>query len=402
MHKILMPSFYSFLGFTIPFFLYCLMLVKWNTPSLVSIIIFSSFSLLNGISYYFYNRKMNQRIKSISRLKKKKSLVDIFSLYFCATIGMAGYIFYYKDLIATFQIKWLIIFITHGARQIRLYEPEGVSTQLTYFGWIACCLISFYLSSKKISRYWIYYIVASVIMSLGYVDRVKPISILFFSTFGYLSGLLLNNYKKIKLYRVAKIVIIVLSIGLLIYIGIALSLDKISGNRYGETILPATIANIYIYLTGGFAYFDNIIGSNFIGTGFYMFFYPLFKFFSMFHIFGYDSFFKENLPFLSLPMIKINVATGLEPIYSSFGLIGLVFFCIMYPFGADKLAIYLVTLQSDFKIVVMATIAWTSLFLFFTLRITSTPFYFIMIFSILTMILNFLSQRKRRKNIFLK
>lgn len=388
MNKLLLiPSFYAICGFVVPLFLYSLRLISWPVPGFETILIFALFALSNALaltlSFRLCNNSHIQKIKKIHKTKPIYSSVDRVFFYISIFMGIFGYLLYYYDLSKNFggATYLMMLFVNGEQTEIRTLELETFGTQLTYFSWVASGIISYGFAAGFFKKRWLLIIFLYLILSLGYFDRVKPISILFFSFSGYSIGkfVFTDGFSKGEMYKLA---LGLFTTVIIFYFGVAVLLGKnLPASFYGRyTDLNPLVANFYMYLTSGYAYFDNIYSQDKISsTNFQIFFYPVFKILSAIGIAEQPP--KQALDFLQIPL-EVNVATGLEPLYSSFGKIGLILLIVAIPLVFDSVALFLSFRRTIFWVTAITTFAWSGIFLFFTARFVSFPFYLLLFYVI--------------------
>lgn len=385
---ILLPSFYLILGFNFPMILFYMNFIQWDSTSLVVDFIFGLIFLSNIGSLYLSNKLINSNRVTVNLEHKNTKILKLVFNFF-GVLGILGYVLYINELCVNFGgINGLLETVKFGAEPIRLFVSQSVGTQLTYFGWIYCTYLGYYISIDTKKTYSYSYIILSVLLSLSFVDRIKPLTLLFFSFFGFIYGLATSR-NKVNIIKLIKWSILILIIVITIFVGVASVLGKIESTNYvnANSSNPALI-NIIYYFTGGFAYFNNMVEfDSFEGLNFAGVLYPILKFYTIFS--GEEIARPSVLEFKDVPFTT-NVATFLEPIYSSFGFFFTVVYSFFYPFIMDLIAIKLIKKNKLPAIVMLSALCWICFFSFFANYMFTTPFYLI---TLIYVVLNSSSSR---------
>lgn len=372
-----MPSFYGGLSWGIWLVLYLSKLIKWDEYSNLALIIFLLVemayitSLVVLFPYYknwfenilgkhngetIFVERSNYNGKVMMTLLYVLGFLGVFKYVLDFSVGFGGIIGFFVALFNNSHlIRW-------AAESI-----HSIGTQISYFGWMAISLTIFEYSRKKVSILWVLLALLMLLANLLFIDRTRPIWILFTSLL-----MLFPAAKKIKLKKILKVGALSFLISVLIFLGVAQWTGKIvEEGVYGSSVLPGPAQNIYFYGTSGFAYFNKLLELN--DDILYMperILYPVYKLFSVIQLTKDPP--SQINDFYEVPF-PTNVGTFLEPFYRDGGILFTFGGIMIYSFGLDLAGYIFLKTRKSLAIYAWANICFVSFIGFFTPKISSTP-----------------------------
>ena len=358
------PSFYGAATWIFWYALYEARVVEWQPASLLSRLLFVSVGLLfviaTAISYRGFKKTLNSYAIKIYD-------TDLYATYLFHVIGLVGIVVYVRDFSEFFGglIPMMAILASVGeSYQIReaAEQVTSVGFQLTYFGWFGAGLSVVFAALGRGRGLHVALIVVQLTLNLLFIDRTRPIWILFTSV--YILLLLGREIDRTKLTALA-VTGFVSSFGLFVLLGVW------SGKLWNVEQLSDSFENISIYGTGGFAYFDHVMrveqpDSLLMERTLY----PLYKILAALGLTGEPP--PQVNEFYLLP-VPTNVGTILEPLYRDGGLFlvligmgGLVTLCN----GATR---WMLARSSAMNLYLCSNLAFILLMGFFTPKQSSVP-----------------------------
>ena len=243
----------------------------------------------------------------------------------------------------------------------------SLGTQLNYFGWIAIALTWFEYRRGRIGRVWLVVAAVHFAANLVYIDRTRPIWIVF--TAAVLGLLAIPPDRPLRLARIV-------ALGAAAFGGIFLVLAVWIGKvvrpgQFGETVLPLWAQNLYNYGTGGFAYFSQLVGATepieYLPV---RALYPGVKVLAALGAAGAPPSQINEFFFAPFPT---NVGTFLEPYYRDGGLAFACAAIVVHSFGIDYFALKLLRSQRPLALFAWANLCFVSFIAFFTPKLTNFP-----------------------------
>jgi len=247
--------------------------------------------------------------------------------------------------------------------------------ELTYLGWLAIWLTIISRSQRGISWVWVFVSLVQFAGNLLFVDRTRPSWIIFV---GAMLLILYSNRSPAQLVRNVFVQALCL-LGLFVAISIW-SGKRVYGNPYGETPLPNWAVGVYLYGTGGFAYFDKLLRTETPDLGFpTRVVTPFVKVTSLLRLSPPPP--NEVLEFLSVPF-RTNVGTFLEPFYQDGGLLYVFMGVVIYSFGFNWWGIILLKTRSSFGKVLWANLCFTAAIGFFVPKVGATALWLVVLLTV--------------------
>jgi oligosaccharide repeat unit polymerase len=289
---------------------------------------------------------------------------------------MGGYTIFIVNIMGSpYQIRW------------EAEITRSIGTQISYIGWIAIALTMLWIHQKKITRWWMIPVLFQFTGNLFFIDRTRPIWILFTTIL-----ILFSIAQHITTAKIIKIAIATLAGAGVVFIALAIWIGKeVEQGSFGNTILPPNLQGIYVYGTSGFAYFDHIIK---VEHNFYYtpdrIIYPLMQVTSKIGLTNPPP--SQIIDFYEVPF-STNVGTFLEPFYRDGGLVLSIFGMMIYSFVFDGLALWYLNQRNIFADYAWTNICFASFICFFTPKMASVPLW---LFCGLGLAMSFLLPRARR------
>lgn len=259
---LLMPSFYGLLSWGFWFVLYLFRLIAWDRPSALTLLVFSGmvtgFLVATIIFFPQYrlvalaHAEMPLVGERLAREIPQSSTKLIAAFHLLSTLGFASYLYYLANAFGGLPaLARVLLSTSYRVREVNVtMDPPGL--ELTYFGWAAIGLTMVAGATRRISRLWYALAAVQFAANLLLIDRTRPITILF-------TALLVVVPLKIDVIgqRLLLKLVTASCAFVLVFVAIAMWGSKLEESGiYGRTPLPTWLQNIYVYGTGGFAYFN--------------------------------------------------------------------------------------------------------------------------------------------------
>jgi hypothetical protein len=277
------------------------------------------------------------------------ALVGLFGSW--AAVGVAF-------LTESYQLRW-------ASEDIR-----SVGTQLSYFGWLAIWLTVLRARRDRLSLLLWAFVAIQFALNLVYIDRTRPTWILLVAMLLMLKRHMHATSVRRLLGGIGGAFFVLFAL----FIGIGAWVGKIQVMEPGYNLwarIPELLKPAYMYSTSGFAYFDNLVGSEQQGEGVLTrTFYPLAMVAAKLGLSEAPP--SQVLPFMSVPM-PTNVGTFMEPFYRDVGVFGVLLGALAISFGGNALAIGFLRSRSEWGAIAWANIAFVSFIAFFVPKVSSVP-----------------------------
>ena len=247
-------------------------------------------------------------------------------------------------------------------------ETTSLGTQISYFGWVAIALSVFEYRRKRLAKPWIVLAFLQLLGNLVFIDRTRPMWILFTAVL-----------MALPTARLRPTVVKSLWIGLLataaavaVFVGIGKFIGKVYGEELlGRSMLPPSLQTTYYYGTCGFAYFNEIIqaeqGDSALPE---RTFYPVMEILSRVGLGGAPP--SQVNEFYRVPF-PTNVGTALEPFYRDGGLGFTLLGIVLMTFGVDLVGLVFLRMRSGVAVFAWANLCFASFMAFFTPKLNNTP-----------------------------
>lgn len=371
-HLFFMPSLYGGVMWGAALALYGARLVEWERNSAYTTVIFliveaAFISSVVLFSPMYRSWLSAQRSTDGPQLRTSSPIRLIVLLHSIGFIGLAKYVIDFSEgfggiegfIIALFSQSYLI----RGAAE----DTFSIGIQLSYFGWIAIALTVLQVTQKRISRWWLTIALLQFCGNLMFIDRTRPIWILFTSFLMVLLGLPKLNVLKILRWATLGCVMAVTA-----FLGIAEWIGKIpEEGTYGTSTLTPQAENVYHYITAGFPYFNRILEEQRAVS--YVperTLYPAAKMLSSLNLVEPPP--SQINDFEYLPF-ETNVGTFLEPLYRDGGILFVTLGIITYSFCLDLVGLKLLRSRTLLTTYAWANICFVSLMGFFTPKLSTFP-----------------------------
>ncbi len=368
------PSFYGAVTWGAWLFLYVLRLIKldnFNPLALALFILIELLFVLVACSSFPRYRDVLSNTKNATDHRMSNDGFPCKSLLLALhVIGFLGLSKYLMDIASYFGgFNYVLFSLLHEAANIRgdIDLPTSLGTQLSYFGWLAIAFTIFGIANKKLSIWWLLLVAFQFLGNLIYIDRTRPIWIMF-------SALLMifPSTAHLNLRKILKWVSVVLVVSSILFWFIA----EWRGNTYYEdklddSVLPGITQLMYAYGVSGFAYFNHMLVNNEpISYKPERILYPLLKLLSKLNLTEEPP--SQILEFYDVPF-ETNVGTFLEPFYRDGGFLFVFLGVLIYSVGFDILALKLLESKNIFALFAWSNICFTTFIAFFTPKITQFP-----------------------------
>jgi len=384
-----LPSFYGFVTLSLTYIIYNLQVIEFGFLSIIThFVIFSailSFLISTIVFYALYNSTLLS-IEFPSFSVKKWVLLFFYSVsFFGVYLYVREFVSFYGSLSA-----YVLIFFSDNSSQLRAYSEiasDTIGVQLTYFGWIALGLNTFYFLKSRISKFWYVPYFLTFVSNFLFIDRTRPIWIIliisFIAFFVKANELAINQLLKRVTLLAFAFILLFISIG-------ALAGKTTDEKLYNGWDISPNSQNVIFYLTSSFFYLDYLILNKDPDYRLDRTIYPFLK--SM-NIFGFSDRKPTSLvnEFLGYPY-QTNVGTFLEPFYSDFGLFYVLVGILVHAFLLNALAIFFLRMRSPYSIFVASNICVVNFFVFFTPKINNFPIWLFLFLGLLSVLRNFFSK----------
>ncbi len=383
-HLFFIPSLYGGVMWGAALALYGARLLEWERNGAYAMVLFLLVEALFVLSVCLHSPIYEHWFsaeRSISAIQLRASLQKslILLLHGIGFIGLAKYVIDFSEGFG--GIEGFIIALLSQSYLIRAAAEDtfSIGTQLSYFGWIAIALTVLQVTQKRISRWWLTIGLLQFCGNLMFIDRTRPIWILFTSFLMVLLGLPKLNVLKILRWATLGCVLAVLA-----FLGIAEWIGKIpEGGTYGTSTLTPQAENVYYYITAGFPYFNRILEEQRAVS--YVperTLYPAAKMLSSLSLVEppptqINEF--EYLPF------ETNVGTFLESLYRDGGILFVTLGIIIYTFGLDMVGLKLLRSRTLLASYAWANVCFVSFMGFFTPKLSTFPVWLFLGIAILSL-----------------
>lgn len=389
----LIPSSYGLVmwGFTLG--LYSLRLIDWDPGSTFAMALFLGVLLAYGLSaavhYKPYTRVLNviqERVRHLDALPhaQRPWHISDAALWTLHLLGLFGLGLYLREIMGIFGgFLGLLDVLTAESHLVRQAEIELVGIYFSYFGWMAIPLtVLRWRIDGKPPRLLLFAVALQLGGNLLFIDRTRPVWLVFASIlilFPLVEGL---AARRLLLWSLG-----IVGIGIISFFGIGAWIGKTGAgfDAYGAVNVNQELANLYYYLTSGFAYFEAMLDLKYP----YDFvpqrsLYPLFKVGAMLGIVAEPPI--QILPFIEAPF-PANVGTFLEPFFADGGMVYVVLGVLASTFLVDFVALLFLRSTSPLAIFCWANLCFVSFISFFVPKISTTPVWLFLFVGIMAYVL---------------
>jgi oligosaccharide repeat unit polymerase len=385
------PSFYLLVTFSVAYLLYWTGIVKWEQPPFELhfwcwlTILMSLFSVISSSKRY--NKLINddefkKSTESVSFLNSKTKWLILLSITALGVLGIVKYVLDYSNYLGAFGIFYSIF--TEDAGQLRSMAEnvESLGTQLSYFSWISAFIITIDISSRKVSKWWLFFVFIIIILNSIFLDRTRPVWLIFTCALCYF----LVRYHLYLRRTIIYVTVGIITFFLSIFIAIGSLLGKVAGDdNYITVDLPSWTQPVFLYLTSSFAYLGRLFYyDNPVSYDPERVTYPLQKILAKAQLVNEPP--SQILEFYSVPMLT-NVGSFLEPFLQDGGRLFLFIGILIHTILFDWLSFKLMKRISVYSIISIATLCFVNFIAFFVPKITSTATWFVLFFSLLLLLM---------------
>jgi len=395
LHRLLLvPSFYGLAGWIIAVLLYFLNAINWAPPTALCLVtcisVVASFALSLSLNYKRFAAIENRPVAANASWQWRRRLLEPLCFVYLA-IGTLGLVWYIATLATRFGnlYELALVFISESHR-IRWANEEGrhVSFQLTYFGWIGIFLAVYGRKHFRFNKLLLAMSTLQFIGNLLFVDRTRPIWLLFVTTqmiiygatFSASGGSLLQGGLLVRRGRRAKRSInaillpsSLIGLSMLIFYLVAEWSGKTGENMshsYGNPNVPEIVLGPYIYATSGLAFLNDQLSETEPWLGFNNSIYPALVAASK--IDPNIAAPRALLDFRLCPH-PTNVGTFLEPFLSDGGIAFAIVGIAIHAFFFDWLAYRCLAQRGFHGIHLWATLCFVNAISCFVSKVNTTP-----------------------------
>jgi oligosaccharide repeat unit polymerase len=374
-HILFMPAFYLLATFAPAYLMYVTDLIEYDESILLlhQIVIVTLLSSIVSMAMFYNSYKSLINDPSYPHVQKElqaKSVLNkwgIFILLIVGILGIAKYTLDYSRYLG--GAGWFFILLFEDSGQVRTLQENvsSVGIQLSYFSWIAAFLTATNIgmgNSKKTG--WLL-ILLVIILNIVFVDRTRPIWILFTCILSYF----IAGFNRIKRGSIIRSITILGVTFITLFIFIGIWLGKITQEEDFTNKVPPVFQPAVLYATGSFAYFNQIlINDPQVDYLPVRLTYPLQKIMASQKLVEEPP--SQILEFYSLPPVT-NVGTFLEPYYNDGGLPFTFLGIFIHTFLFNFLGLFFLRYPTRFSIIALSTLCFTNFIGFFTPKIASLP-----------------------------
>jgi oligosaccharide repeat unit polymerase len=376
------PSFYGAAGFGVAYSLYLMPILRYDQGSallhFLCLLVIASYLSSSVIFSSLYARSLTDKSRQGEIEQIDKAVPYVLHL-----VGFLGLALYIRDLLHELgSFSALVLVLLNSPHEIRQARVESIGTQLSYFGWLGIFITPFVKSRSKGLKT---VAVVQVLLNLLYIDRTRPMWILFI--LGLVIFLESGDGRTWK----SRAVLIKGILGISVFISLFFLIGSFVG-KVGSGLaddreggFTGLAYSLYFYITSSFGYFDQVLAQNPdpIGVAGRLL-YPLYRVLESLSIaHGPPS---QILEFKSAPYLT-NVGTFLEPFYMEGGLLGVVLGIILYSFVFDIIGLVLLNSRRAFGIVAWANLCFCTGISFFVPKSVTTAFWLIFLFGAVSALL---------------
>lgn len=370
-HLLRVPSVYGAALWILWLCLYWIRLISWDEPGLLANFLFAATALAFVASAVLVAARYRELPPHEARAPQRGSGKVLIALVLALhLVGLAGITKYVLDFSASLGgVDVFFLLLAEAPHRIR-WESEvtsSVGTQASYAGWLAIGLTAHFVSNRRMSRWMLVPCVVQLLANLTFIDRTRPLWILF------TSGLMLAP--RVRSVPARKLITWALTGGLAagaVFVGVGTWIGKISTDRpYGNTSLPPQLENVYFYGTSGFAYFNRVVEvenvHDFVPERTA---YPVFKALAAVGTVPPPP--NQINDFYSVPF-ETNVGTALEPFFRDGGLLFTLMGIVVITLGFDALALWFWRRGTALSDYAAAHLCFASFIAFFTPKLPAFP-----------------------------
>jgi oligosaccharide repeat unit polymerase len=363
------PSFYGAITWVLIYVLYAMDFLQWEAAGVEAHIVFVvqiTFFLIATVLSAAKFECINGVISKLGSIKHP-SVKIVLLLHSLGFFGLAKFIIDFSPNLSNGFIQSLLV----NPSSIRALGAEmtSIGIQISYFGWLA---IGISLCYRKLNKWLLCISLAQFLMNFIFIDRTRPVWILFTALLCYLW-----SREHINGWKVLRILAILGAVFILLFVLIALWSGKTGDGSFSSDVNPL-LGSLYIYITAGFAYFAHMVNVE-ISDNYFVLDRVLAPFWTVLSAFNLASPPPDQiLDFYEMPYSS-NVGTALEPFYRDGGFLFVLFGMIVYSFGFNAVGAWFLKRNNAYAVYAWATLCFCNLIGFFTSKIGNTPVWFFLI-----------------------
>jgi hypothetical protein len=382
-HLLLLPSFYGAAMWALWLVLYWAKLMPWQETGWTADVLFVAMAGAYATSAYLLAPRFHE-LTAVSSgtaaaatgsgggaaLQKRQVELILLSAHL---VGYAAIVRYVLDSSAVLGGPGVFGLLLVGApHAIRLGgEATSIGTQLSYVGWAAVAATALLVQQRRLPRWWLMLAALQFLGNLLWIDRTRPLWILFTT----LCVLVPSWMRRITLAQVGTALAALAAAGTALFVALGLWIGKISPEPASGTALPPVVQNVYLYGSGGFAYFNHVVETErdfeYVPVRIA---YPLWKALASAGLAQQPP--SQVNDFYAVPF-ETNVGTVLEPFYRDGGLPFTLAGILAISFGFDLLALQLWRKRRVLPSIAAANLCFASFIAFFTPKVAAFPLWLV-------------------------
>ena len=362
------PSFYCLAAFLPAWLGYLSGYIPWDPASWLAQATFAVFVLMLVAATAVQVAVLQRKPVIVPEFKVGLPLVISLGL-----IGLLGCSMYLRDMASKLGGPGaLLVLYTGDPLAIREAQQDfsSLGTQLSYFGWVGAALSAIRLGQRRGGVIDLVLIAVQLVMNVVFIDRTRPIWIAFTCLLAFVI-----SRRQISIAGITRVLGSVAVVGFGFFIIFSMFTGKVVEDK-GSPISAAAFSFLY-YATNAFPYLAYLIDHDgphsYVPSGVLS---PLFQALAPLGL--VDSPPPRILPFYNVPF-STNVGTGLEPFFNDGGFAYLAIGMLIYSFGLNALATWMLRYGGALGVIAWAHTCFTAFICFFTPKINNPPYWLMII-----------------------
>lgn len=370
------PSFYGALSWGVWLVLYSMDLMLLDECSVLAMSLYlivefmfvlSVFVSLPHYRNYVETSRERTLFAGVTQGVRPGLAIALLALHSAGFIGLMLYVIKFSKNLGGLSGFVFALFSQAYAIRWETETSASVGTQLSYFGWIAISLTVYFVVRRKLPKSWLLLAFMQFLGNLLYIDRTRPLWIIFTSLL-----IILPAARELNMKRIARWMVLSTFVAFIIFWAVAEWTGKTGyKGTYESSVLPGITKDIYVYGVSGFAYFNKLLQSNEeLSYAPVRTIYPVLTFFSRAGVTRTPP--SQVLEFYDVPF-STNVGTFLEPFFRDGGVLFVLCGIIIYSFGLNLAGLYFLNSSNPLAIYAWSNLCFTCFMGFFTPKIASFP-----------------------------